>query len=304
MVIEAVGEMVEVARRSGAPLHLSHLKVIGNEDRVEPLLELIDDAARDVDLTFDQYPYGAGSTTLAALLPPWAQADGREATLGRLSEPGVRRELVRDIETGLPGWENIYASCGSNRIVVVDAPRTHAELIGRSLAEIGTERRIDPVVAVLDILLETGLGLTMIDHYATEHVVRRIFTHPRALVGSNGIFGAHPHPRLHATAARVLGRYALREGLITAEEAVARLTSRPADRLGLADRGRIRVGLRADLVLLDPATYVDTATYEDPDQSPPGVAAVFVGGRLIHRAGQATGERPGEVVRTPRGIQP
>lgn len=301
-VLEAVGEMVTVARRSGASLHLSHLKVIENEDRVEPLLELIDDAARDVDLSFDQYPYGAGSTTLAALLPPWAQADGREATLGRLSDLGLRREIIRDIETGLPAWENIYASCGPDRIVIVDAPRTHAQLIGRTLAEIGTERRVEPVVAVLDILRETGLTVTMIDHYATEAVVRRIFVHPRALVGSDGIFGAHPHPRLHATAARVLGRYALRDGLITPEEAVARLTARPADRLGLADRGRIRAGLRADLVLLDPATYLDTATYDDPNRSPPGVAAVFVGGRPVHRAGQATGERPGVVVRTPRGV--
>jgi N-acyl-D-amino-acid deacylase len=152
----------------------------------------------------------------------------------------------------------------------------------------------------MDILCETGLAVTMVDHYATEDIVRRIFVHPRALVGSDGIFGPRPHPRLLATAARVLGRYAMRERLITVEEAVGRLTARPADLLGLSDRGRIQEGLRADLVLLDPASYVDTATYDDPIQSPPGIAAVFVGGRAVNRDGQATGERPGEVARAPR----
>jgi N-acyl-D-amino-acid deacylase len=131
-------------------------------------------------------------------------------------------------------------------------------------------------------------------------VVRRIFRQPRALVGTDGIYGPRPHPRVYATAARVLGRYALRERLIRVEEAVARLTSRPARLLGLADRGRIAEGLRADLVLLDPARYIDTATYDEPRQSPPGVAAVLVGGRVVYRDGQPTGERPGEVVRSAR----
>jgi N-acyl-D-amino-acid deacylase len=299
-VLEAVGEMIEVARRSGAALHLSHLKVIGNGQLVEPLLALIDAAARDIDLTFDQYPYGAGSTTLAALLPPWAQAGGRETTLRRLSDPGTRRRIAHDIEAGIAGWENICGSCGPDRIVIVDAPPTHDDLIGRSLAEVGERRGTDPIDATMDVLCETALAVTMVDHYATEDVVRRIFVHPRALVSSDGIFGPRPHPRLHATAARVLGRYALRERLISVEEAVGRLTARPADLLGLSDRGRIREGLRADLVLLDPASYVDTATYDNPTQSPPGVAAVFVGGRAVNRGGQATAERPGEVVRAPR----
>ena len=296
-VMAAVEEMIEVARRSGAPLHITHLKLVGNPQLLEPLLERIGEALREIDITFDQYPYGAGSTTLGAILPPWALAGGRETTLLRLLDPGTRDRIVREMKTGLPGWENLYGTCGPDRVVIVDVAASHPELIGRSLAEIGDGLGKDPAEAAIDVLVETGLSATMIDHYSTDEVVRRIFTHPLALVGSDGIFGPHPHPRLYATAARVLGRFAIREGPITVENAVARLTSRAADLLGLADRGRIREGLRADLVLLDPASYVDTATYEEPRQQPPGVVAVLVGGRAVQGEGGPTGQRPGTVLR-------
>ncbi|HXG26137.1 MAG TPA: D-aminoacylase [Candidatus Binatia bacterium] len=299
-ILDALREVIGVARESGAPLHISHLKLIGNGELLEPLLALIDEAAGEIPLTFDQYPYGAGSTTLAAILPPWAQAGGGDALRARLTDPPTRRRIVEDTTRGLPGWENIYGSCGPERVVVVDAPPAYAGTIGRTLAEIGDERGVDPLVAALDLLAEAGSGFTMIDHYASDDVVRAIFRHPLAMVCTDGIFGPRPHPRLHGTAARVLGRFALRDGLVPVEDAVARLTARPADLLGLADRGRIREGLRADLVLLDPRTYVDTATYDDPARLPTGVEAVVVGGRIVLRGEGATGERPGRITRTPR----
>ena len=296
-VIDAASEMIEVARRSGARLHITHLKLVGNPELLDPLLELIGEATRQIEITFDQYPYGAGSTTLGAILPPWALAGGRGATLPRLLDRDTRARIIREMETGLPGWENLYGTCGPERVVIVDVPPSHAQLIGGSLAEIGDRLGKDPAEAAIDVVVETEMSATMIDHYASDEVVRAIFSHPLGLVGSDGIFGPHPHPRVYATAARVLGRFAIRERLITVEEAVARLSSRPADLLGLTDRGRIREGLRADLVLLDPASYVDTATYEQPCQQPPGVIGVLVGGRLIQRGGAATGERPGIVLR-------
>jgi N-acyl-D-amino-acid deacylase len=137
----------------------------------------------------------------------------------------------------------------------------------------------------------------MVLHYASDDAVRAIAAHPLQLVGSDGIFGARPHPRLYGTAPRFLGRFALREGLLPVDEAVARLTARAADRLGLADRGRIAPGKRADLVLLDPAAYVDTATYADPCRSPAGVEGVWVAGERAWRDGAPTGARPGGVVR-------
>ena len=298
-VLEAVGEMVEVARRSGAPLHLSHLKVVGNADLVEPLLELLERACSDIDITFDQYPYGAGSTVLSALLPPWAQEGGASDTLARLRDSDQREAMQRDIERGLPGWENVYKACGAEGILVAHAADQRAEDVGKTLAEIGEERSRDPFVAAMDLLEKTSLDATMIDHYATEETVRTIFRHPLQLVGSDGIFGDRPHPRLYGTAARVLGRYALKEELIPVEEAVARLTSRAADRIGLTDRGRIREGLRADLVLLDPARFMDTATYDDPKRIPEGISRVFVAGRTVWADGAPTGVLPGDVLREP-----
>jgi N-acyl-D-amino-acid deacylase len=150
---------------------------------------------------------------------------------------------------------------------------------------------------VLDLLLETELGAPMIIHYAGDDAVRKVAAHPRQLVGSDGIFGEHPHPRLYGTAPRFLGRFALRDGLIPVDEAVARLTARAADLLGLPDRGRIAVGKRADLVLLDGACYVDTATYEDPKRSPDGVVGVWVAGEAVVREGRVTGATPAGVLR-------
>ena len=161
---------------------------------------------------------------------------------------------------------------------------------------LGDERGADPLGAALGLLLDTRLDVTTIERYAEEATVREIFQHPLALVGSDAIFSTRPHPRLHGTAARVLGRYALRERLIPVPDAVARLTSRPAGRLGLRDRGAIRAGLRADLVLVDPGRFADTATYDDPIRYPEGVVRVVAGGRTVWDQRGATGETPGGVV--------
>jgi N-acyl-D-amino-acid deacylase len=282
-VLEATAEMIDVARRSGSPLHISHLKALTGDAMVEPLLELVDSAAREIDLTFDQYPYGAGSTLLASLLPGWAQAGGAAATIARASDPEARRAIARDVRDGLPGWENLLRTIGPERIVVD----------GRTIAERGG----DAVETVCDLLADTDLAAQMILHYASDESVRAIASHRLHLLGSDGIFGRHPHPRLYGSAPRFLGRFAIREGLIPVEEAVARLTARAARRLGLSDRGRIEPGLRADLVLLDPEAYVDTATYDEPKQSPPGVRGVWVAGQAVVRNGAVTGARPGGVLR-------
>jgi N-acyl-D-amino-acid deacylase len=279
-LLEAIDEMLEVSRRSGAPLHVSHLKSLADEALIEPLLERLECAD---GVTFDQYPYGAGCTLLASLLPAWAQEGGTAATLARLSDPDAIARFSHDVEHGLPGWENLLGSLGSERIIVA----------GVSIADRGG----DPVETVAELLLESELSAQMIMHYASEQAVRRIAAHPLMLLGSDGIFGEQPHPRVGGSAARFLGRFCLRDGLLDPEEAIARLTARAADRFGLSDRGRIEVGQRADLVLLDPAAYVDTATYEEPLRLAAGVAGVWVGGERAWADGAPTGARAGGVVR-------
>jgi N-acyl-D-amino-acid deacylase len=278
-VLDAVREMVEVSERSGAPLHVSHLKSLAGEALLDPLLDLVGRAGA----TFDQYPYGAGSTLLAGLLPPWAQEGGADATLERARDRETRRRISADVAHGLPGWENQLGTLGPENVVVA----------GRTIAERGG----DPVETVLDLLLETELAAPMIIHYAGDDAVRTVAAHRRQLVGSDGIFGELPHPRLYGTAPRFLGRFALRDRLIPVDEAVARLTSRAADLLGLHDRGRIAVGKRADLVLLDGARYVDSATYEEPKRSPDGVVGVWVAGEAVVRDGRVTGATPAGVLR-------
>jgi len=279
-LLEAIDEMLEVSRRSGASLHLSHLKSFADEALIEPLLEKIDGAG---GVTFDQYPYGAGCTLLASLLPAWAQEGGAAATLARLHDPEAVARIAHDVEHGLPGWENLLATAGPERIMVE----------GASIDDRGGE----PVETIAELLLDSELGVQMIMHYASEEAVRKIAAHSLMLLGSDGIFGEHPHPRVAGSAARFLGRFCLREGLLAPEEAIARLTARAADRFGLGDRGRIEVGKRADLVLLDPAAYVDTATYEEPLLLADGVAGVWVAGERAWADSAATGARAGGVVR-------
>jgi N-acyl-D-amino-acid deacylase len=278
-LLEAVDEMLEVSRRSGASLHLSHLKSFADERLIEPLLERVEEAG----VSFDQYPYGAGCTLLASLLPAWAQEGGAAATLARMREPDTVARIAHDVEHGLDGWENLLATAGPDRILVD----------GVSIADRGGE----PVETVAELLLDSELGAQMVMHYASEDAVRTIAAQPQMLLGSDGIFGRHPHPRVAGSAARFLGRYAIRDGLVPPEEAVARLTARAADRFGLADRGRIEVGKRADLVLLDPTAYLDTATYEQPLLLAEGVVGVWVGGERAWADGAPTGARRGGVVR-------
>ncbi|MCP9486514.1 MAG: amidohydrolase family protein [Gaiellaceae bacterium MAG52_C11] len=279
-LLEAIDEMLEVSRRSGAALHVSHLKSLAEESLIEPLLERLEAAD---GVTFDQYPYGAGCTLLASLLPAWAQEDGAAATLARLRDPDALARIAHDVEHGLPAWENVLGTLGPERIVAD----------GESIADRGGE----PVETVAELLLESELGVQMIMHYASEAAVRKIAAHPLMLLGSDGIFGAKPHPRVAGSAARFLGRFCLREDLLAPEEAIARLTARAADRFGLADRGRIEVGKRADLVLLDPATYVDTATYESPLSLAEGVAGGWVAGERAWAESRPTGARAGGVAR-------
>lgn len=296
-VLAAVDEMIRATRAAGAPLHLSHLKVLGHPRLVEPLLQRIDAASREQPISFDQYPYGAGSTSMAALLPPWAQAGDASEIVARLRDPADRAHLRRDVRDGIDGWENSLANLGPDAITLANASGDRAGDVGRTLAELAAEADADPVDVLCELLVDTGVDATMVHRYASEDAVRAILRHPLHTVGSDGIFGARPHPRLYGSAARFLGRYVLRERLLPLSEGVARLTSTPARLLGLRDRGRVAPGLRADLVLLDPSRFVDRATYDAPAQVPDGVEGVWVAGRLAWDGRRLGPERAGGVVR-------
>ncbi|GLF99884.1 N-acyl-D-amino-acid deacylase family protein [Streptomyces yaizuensis] len=298
----ALEEALEIARRSGAPLQISHHKTAGRHGwgatlRTLPRLERA--RADGIDVLCDVYPYTAGSTVLHALLPPWVNEGGIRALLERLPVPEVRDRIRRSIAEGVDGWENTVGNGGWDLISVAAAPR-HPAAAGRRIADLAHARGVDPVEYVCDLLLAEGGEVTIISHSMREDDVRRVLASPLAMIGSDGVpKPGRPHPRWAGSFARVLGHYGRDRGLFTLEDAVHRMTGRPARRFGLAGRGTVRDGAHADLVVLDPDTVCDGATFDQPLLAPEGIGTVVVAGRVAVRDGRPTGECAGEVVRVP-----
>ena len=298
-VDRAIDEAITIGRESGAPVQISHHKVAGrpNWGRSEQTLAQID-AARSsgVDVMCDVYPYTAGSTSLSAVLPPYAHDGGTDALLERLRSPSERARMARDIDTGLEGWQDLVRPVGWESVVVSNVAKL-PECEGRSIADIAETEGKSPADAAFDLLLAADGAVLMVIHMMHEEDVRRILAAPFAMVGSDGVpVPGKPHPRLAGTFARVLGHYARDAAVFDLPEAVHRMTGMPARRFGLSDRGEIAEGKVADLVVLDPSTVRDQSTYEDPLLPPVGVDAVVVAGKLVIRDGTDLGVRAGRVL--------
>ncbi len=305
-LLGALSEAIEVGRRAGVPVQISHLKAEGrtNWGKTQAALDLIERAREEgVGVGFDAYPYTAWNTGLAQLLPAWAREGGREAILSRLTEPAMQVRLVGELADAAqadPGrWERrLLASAGTE---------ANRSLQGKTIAEIARLRGRPPEQTVLDLLIEEQTDAGMVGFGMCEDDVRRVLAHPLATIGSDsasqapyGVLGrSHPHPRTYGTFARVLGHYARDEGLFSLEEAVAKMTGRAAARLGLEDRGLIAPGMAADIVVFDPEAIVDRATYEQPHQYAAGVRWVIVNGILELEGDEHADRRPGRVLRSP-----
>ncbi len=268
-LLDSVDEAIAIGERAGVPVQISHHKASGRKawGMVGQSLARIDAAQRrGLDVHADQYPYTAGSTILSAVV-----ADGRfGGGLGTLSADDV----------------------------VIAAAKGHAEWEGKSIAQLAREMRLEPL-ATAHRILEAVPGTTAVLHAMNEDDVRTVMRHPSTMIGSDGIpaLDGRPHPRLYGTFARVLGRYARDLGLFSIEEAVYRMTGFPAAKFGFQDRGLLRAGYAADLVLFDLRTVIDVGSYEDPKHPPKGIAQVFVNGVPVVEAARHTGARPGRVLR-------
>ncbi|MEK6619835.1 MAG: D-aminoacylase [Chloroflexota bacterium] len=297
-LLEAVEENLEIARRSGVRLELSHHKASGraNWGKVEASTALVERAqASGIDVTADQYPYTASSTGLAVTIPTWAHEGGSLAMCERLRDPAVRRRIRGEyVETGR-NWEAI----------VIARARHHAEYGGRSVADLAREAGKDPLEWTCDVLIEHDGAVDIVHHGMSEEDVRYVMRKPWICVGSdsraNAPYGplsfGKPHPRSYGTFPRILGRYVREEAVIGLEDAVRKMTSLAATRVALRDRGVVREGAWADLVVFDPDRVVDTATYEDPHRYPEGIDHVIVNGRLALEGGETTPERAGRFLR-------
>ncbi|MEU1387876.1 MULTISPECIES: D-aminoacylase [unclassified Nonomuraea] len=299
--LAAYAEMIEVSRRSSCPLHLAHtmMNFPDNAGRAADLLRLIDDALSDgCDISMDSYPYTAGSTTLAALLPSWAAEGGPQALIDRLQDLPTRMRLRRDLEErGSDGCHGVPVDWSAVRISGVRDPANQPH-VGATLADLAAREGRAAADVYFDLLVRDRLGTTCLQHVGHEENVRAIMRHPAHTVGSDGLLaGTRPHPRAWGTFPRLLGRYVRALNLLTLEECVAKMTSRPARRLGLATRGLVKPGYLADLVLFDPETVGEVATYDEPRRPPRGIPFVMVAGTWVIDEGRPTGARPGRSVR-------
>jgi N-acyl-D-amino-acid deacylase len=302
-LLEAVQEALEIGREAGIPVQISHHKAVGraNWGRVEQSLACLEAArAAGQDVTCDQYPYVATSTSLRTLIPKWAHEGGTEALLARLADSQAVARIQAELRAEYPeedAWERIFVS-------EVRGPEGK-ECEGRSLAEIGALWGEDPLAALIRLLREDRARCSMVNFAMCEEDVERVLQHGTTMVGSDSSARAtqgplrrgRPHPRGFGTFPRVLGVYVRERGVLTLEEAVHKMTGQPAARLGLPGRGTIARGHYADLVVFDPQRVRDRATFAEPYQLAEGIHAVYVNGQLVFQDGRATGALPGRVLR-------
>ncbi|MCI2106634.1 MAG: D-aminoacylase [Intestinimonas sp.] len=304
-ILDSMEEVIRIGRESGVRIHWSHFKVCGkkNWDKVEKVMELLEKAkAEGIRVSFDQYPYIAGSTMLGVILPPWVHNGGTNKVLERLKDPSLREKMVYDIKHGIPGWDNFVDFAGLDRIFVASVKNhKNEDAVGLNLIELGRLRGKDAYEAAFDLLYEEENAVGMVDFYGQEEHVQRFMKLPEMNCCTDGLLcPGKPHPRLYGAFPRILGKYVREDKVLTLEEAVYKMTKKPAMTFGLKGRGEIKENYCADLTVFDPKTIRDTGTFEDPVQFPDGIAYVIVNGVTTIDRGRHTERRAGKVLRKNR----
>lgn len=309
---ESLREVFEIARRARIPVEIWHLKTAyqKNWGRMPEILNKIKQArARGLDVTADIYPYIAGSTSLSACLPPWAQEGGTEKMLNRLRDPAMRERIKKEISEDHKDWENIYlGSGGAGGILIGSVVNRDLEpMQGKRMSEIAAEQKKDSLEALFDFILadhaQTGAIYFMMSEADMRAAMQAPFvsfcTDSSSRATDGPLSGSKSHPRGWGSYPRILGRYVREEKLLSLEAAIRKMTGGPAARVGLKERGLLRVGMFADITVFDPTTVIDRATFESPNQYPVGIEYVFVNGQISVDKGQRTSALAGQVIRGP-----
>jgi N-acyl-D-amino-acid deacylase len=308
----AIDEALEIGRRTRMPVEILHLKIAERKlwGRMSDLVVRLA-AARDrgIDVQADVYPYYAGQSDLAALIPPWAQEGGKPAMLARLRDPATRARIARDIREGLPGWYNHYRAIGSwqGMLLVSLSAAEHKRFQGKNLGEVIASLGGQPTDVLFDLLAANGGSVTTVYFHHTEPDMLRALQQPFVSVGSAGsalassgpLASGHPHPRAFGTFPRVLARYVRERKVLSLEEAIRKMTSANAAKIRVYDRGLLRPGQWADLTIFDPQRVQDNADYDHPARYPTGIEYVLVNGQLVIDRGTHTGARPGAILYGP-----
>jgi N-acyl-D-amino-acid deacylase len=315
-LIEGVQETIRISREAGLPAEIYHLKASGesNWPKMDQVIKMIDDARRQgVKISANMYNYPAGGTGLDASMPPWVFAGGREAAYKRLQDPATRKKIADAIRTPSNEWENLYMLAGSPDRLLLASFKTEKlkPLTGKTLAEVARMRGKDPVETIMDLVLEDRSRIGTIYFLMSEGNIKKQIRQPWVSFGSDaasiapeGLFlKSSAHPRAYGNFARLLGKYVREEKVISLAEAVRRLSGLPATNLGLGNRGYLKEGMFADVVVFDPQTIADRATFENPHQLAVGVRHVFVNGQQVLKDGEHTGAKPGRALWGPGKVK-
>lgn len=308
-LLGAIDELVRISREAEIPAEIYHFKALGqaNWNKMDAAIEKVEAARREgLKITADMYCYTAGSTGLNASIPPWVHDGGQDELRKRLRDTATRKRIIDEIKNRSDGWENFYLGAGSpDRILLVDFAKEQLKpLQGKTLADVAKQRGKDPVETLLDLVVEDESRIGTVYFMMSEENVRKLIRLPWVSFGSDaasqapeGVFlKAATHPRAYGNFARLLGKYVREEKLLTLEEAVRKITGLPASNLGVDRRGLLREGYFADVVVFDPKTIGDRATFERPHQLAVGVRHVFVNGVHVLKDGEHTGAKPGRAL--------
>ena len=314
--IEAVEELIRISREAGLPAEIYHIKAAGRQNwsKVDRVIALVNAARRrGLKITADMYMYTAGSTGLNASLPPWTMDGGYEALFKRLEDPAMRQKIAAEVSTPSDKWENLYLAAGSaDRVLLVGFKSEKLKpLTGKTLAEVAKLRGKTPVETIMDLILEDRSRVGTVYFLMEEENLKKELRQPWVSLGSDGasmapegvFLKSSTHPRAYGNFARLLGKYVREEKVISLSEAVRRLTGLPATNLGLDRRGFLRTGMFADVVVFDPATIADRATFENPHQYSVGIKHVFVNGVQVLKDGEHTNAKPGRALWGPGKVK-
>ncbi|NLK20722.1 MAG: D-aminoacylase [Epulopiscium sp.] len=301
-IVDSMKEVIEIGRKSGVRVHWSHFKVAGKKNwgKIEVVLELLEQAKSEgITVSFDQYPYVAGSTMLGAILPPWVHDGGTNKVIQRLRDPEMRKKMRYDMENGIHGWDNFVDFAGFENIFVTSViTEKNKDAVGLSITQLAELRNLDPYTAVFDLLMEEENAVGMVDFYGLEDHVKLFMARPEMNACTDGLLApGKPHPRLYGSFPRILGKYVREEKVITLEEAVKKLTFKAADAMNLKDRGLLKKGYFADITIFNPDTINDKGTFINPIQYPVGIEYVLVNGKVAVEYGKHTEILNGKVIR-------
>lgn len=315
-LLEALDELIRISREAKIPAEVYHIKAAGksNWPKLAPLLAKIEAAQKEgLKITADMYAYTAAGTGLDACLPPWTEDGGYPALFKRLRDPEMRKKIAAEVKTPSDAWENLYLAAGApDKILLVGFKSEKLKpLTGKSLADVAKMRGKDPVETIMDLLAEDESRIESIYFVMSEENVRKkmatrwiSFGSDEASQAPEGVFlKANPHPRAYGNFARVLGKYVREEKVISLGEAIRRLSALPATNLGLDHRGFLKEGMFADVVIFDPATIADRATFAEPHQYAVGMKQVFVNGTQVIKDGEHTGATPGRALWGPGKVR-